>query len=74
VLLSVTTVGEMVVRDRHADRVAKLARLTDRLGDHDRGVLADVQAVLSRLVAIANDGPTEPSSGSQARPHARRRT
>jgi DNA-binding MarR family transcriptional regulator len=54
-LLTVTPAGETVVRSRHADRVAMLARLTDRLDDHDRAVLADAQRVLSRLVAIAHD-------------------
>ncbi|MBL7489983.1 MarR family transcriptional regulator [Frankia sp. AgB1.9] len=63
-LLSVTSAGELVVQSRHADRVARLTRLTDRLDDHDRAVLADAQEVLSRLVAIAHDAPTEPSSGS----------
>src|ERR1700722_14448318 len=64
-LLALTTAGEMVVQSRHADRVAKLARLTDRLDDQERAVLADAQAVLSRLVAIAHDVPAEPSSGSR---------
>ena len=73
-LLSLTTAGEMVVQSRHADRVAKLARLTDRLDEHERAVLADAQEVLSRLVAIAHDAPAEPSSGSRVRPHARRMT
>jgi DNA-binding MarR family transcriptional regulator len=73
-LLALTTAGEMVVQSRHADRVAKLARLTDRLDDHERAVLADAQEVLSRLVAIAHDAPAEPSSGSRVRPHARRTT
>jgi DNA-binding MarR family transcriptional regulator len=73
-LLSLTTAGEMVVQSRHADRVTKLARLTDRLDDHDRAVLAGAQEVLSRLVAIAGDTPAEPSSGSRVRPHARRMT
>lgn len=73
-LLSLTSAGEMVVQSRHADRVAKLAQLTDRLDDHDRTVLADAQEVLSRLVAIAHDASTEPSGGSQVRPHARRMT
>jgi DNA-binding MarR family transcriptional regulator len=73
-LLSLTPAGEMVVQSRHADRVAKLARLTDRLDDHDRNVLADAQEVLSRLVAIAHDTPTQPSSGLPVRPHARRIT
>jgi DNA-binding MarR family transcriptional regulator len=70
-LLSLTSAGETVVRSRHADRVAKLARLTDRLDDRDRAVLADAQEVLSRLVAIAHEAPTEPSSGLQVRPHPR---
>jgi DNA-binding MarR family transcriptional regulator len=73
-LLSLTSAGEMVVQSRHADRVAKLARLTDRLDDHDRAVLADAQEVLSRLVAIAHDATAEPPGGSQVRPHARRTT
>ena len=64
----------MVVQSRHADRVAKLAQLTDRLDDHERAVLADAQEVLSRMVAIARDAPAEPSSGSRVRPHARRMT
>jgi DNA-binding MarR family transcriptional regulator len=73
-LLSLTSAGEMVVRSRHAERVTMLARLTDRLDDRDRAVLADAQEVLSRLVAIAHDPSTEPSRGSQVRPHARRTT
>jgi DNA-binding MarR family transcriptional regulator len=73
-LLSLTSAGEMVVQSRHADRVAKLARLTDRLDDHDRAVLADAQEVLSRLVAIAHDATAEPPGGSQVRPYARRTT
>ena len=60
-LLSLTPAGETVVRSRHADRVAKLAQLTDRLDDRDRAVLADAQHVLSRLVAIARDPSAEPS-------------
>ncbi|ADP84587.1 regulatory protein MarR [Pseudofrankia inefficax] len=62
-LLSLTSAGETVVQSRHADRVARLERLTDRLDDHDRAVLAEAQEVLSRLVAIAHEAPTEPSSG-----------
>jgi DNA-binding MarR family transcriptional regulator len=73
-LLSLTSAGEMVVQSRHADRVAKLARLTDRLDDRDRAVLADAQQVLSRLVAIAHDARAEPPGGSQVRPTARRMT
>ena len=71
-LLSLTTAGEMVVQSRHADRVAKLGRLTGRLDEHERAVLADAQEVLSRLVAIACDAPAEPPGGSRVRPHARR--
>jgi DNA-binding MarR family transcriptional regulator len=73
-LLSLTTAGEMVIESRRADRVAKLARLIDRLDDRDRAVLADTQEVLSRLVAIAHDAPTEPPGSSRVRPHARRAT
>jgi DNA-binding MarR family transcriptional regulator len=74
VLLSLTEAGEEIVQSRRADRVAKLARLVDQLDDHDQAVLADVQEVLSRLVAIAHDAASEPSSSSQARPPARRTT
>lgn len=73
-LLSVSSAGEMVVRSRHADRVAMLARLTDRLEDRDRAVLTEAQEVLSRLVALAHDIPAEPSGSSRGRPHARRTT
>jgi DNA-binding MarR family transcriptional regulator len=73
-LLSLTTAGEMVVRSRRADRAAKLARLTGRLDDRERAVLADAQEVLSRLVAIARDAPAEPPAGSRVRPRARRVT
>jgi DNA-binding MarR family transcriptional regulator len=74
VLLSLTEAGEEIVQSRRADRVEKLARLIDQLDDHDQAVLADVQEVLSRLVAIAHDAASEPSSSSQARPSARRTT
>jgi DNA-binding MarR family transcriptional regulator len=73
-LLSVTSAGEMVVRSRHADRVAMLALLTDQLDDRERAVLVEAQEVLSRLVAISHTGPGEPSGASQVRPHARRTT
>lgn len=73
-LLSLTEAGEEIVQSRRADRVAKLTRLIDRLDDHDRAVLADAQQVLSRLVAIAHDAPTEPPGGSRARPRVRRTT
>jgi DNA-binding MarR family transcriptional regulator len=55
VLLSLTPAGQTVVQSRHADRVAMLAQLTGRLDDGERAVLADAQAVLSRLVVIAHD-------------------
>jgi DNA-binding MarR family transcriptional regulator len=73
-LLSLTSAGEMVVRSRHADRVVMLARLTDQLDDRERAVLVEAQKVLSRLVAISHVGPSEPLSGAQTRPHARRTT
>lgn len=74
VLLSLTEAGEAIVQSRRADRVEKLGLLIDQLDDHDQVVLADVQDVLSRLVAIAHDAASEPSSRSQARPSARRTT
>jgi DNA-binding MarR family transcriptional regulator len=73
-LLSVTSAGERLVRSRHADRVVMLARLTDQLDDRERAVLVEAQEVLSRLVAIAHAGPSEPLGGSRVRPHTRRET
>jgi len=49
-------------------------RLTDRLDEADQAVLADVQVVLSRLVAIAHDQPAGPAGGSTVRARGRRRT
>jgi DNA-binding MarR family transcriptional regulator len=40
VLLALTREGRQIVRSRHADRMAKLSHLVDRLNDHEREVLA----------------------------------
>jgi DNA-binding MarR family transcriptional regulator len=53
VLLSLTDEGSQVVRARHADRMAKLARLADRLDDQERAMLAASARVLARLIQIA---------------------
>jgi DNA-binding MarR family transcriptional regulator len=53
VLLSLTREGRHVVRSRHADRAAKLSRLSDRLNDQEREVLAGCARVLVRLIEIA---------------------
>ncbi len=53
VLLSLTQEGRQIVRSRHADRMAKLARLVDRLNDQERDVLASSAHVLGRLIEIA---------------------
>jgi len=53
VLLSLTQKGRRIVRSRHADRVAKLSRLVDRLNDQERDVLACSARVLARLIEIA---------------------
>src|SRR5450755_4894166 len=53
VLLSLTREGRLIVRSRHADRMAKLSRLADRLNDHERAVLAGAARVLVRLIEIA---------------------
>jgi DNA-binding MarR family transcriptional regulator len=53
VLLSLTDEGRQVVRSRHADRMAKLARLADRLDDQERAVFAGSARVLARLIEIA---------------------
>jgi DNA-binding MarR family transcriptional regulator len=53
VLLSLTPEGSQVVRSRHANRMAELSRLADRLTDQEREVLAGSARVLVRLVEIA---------------------
>jgi DNA-binding MarR family transcriptional regulator len=53
VLLSLTSGGRQVVRSRHADRIARLARLAQRLNDQEREVLAGSARVLARLTEIA---------------------
>ena len=53
VLLSLTSDGRQVVRSRHADRIARLARLAQRLNDQEREVLAGSARVLARLTEIA---------------------
>ena len=52
-LIFLTPEGGQVVRSRHANRMAKLARLADRLTDQERGVLAGSARVLARLTEIA---------------------
>jgi hypothetical protein len=51
-----------------------VGRLTDRLEDRDRAVLAGAHEVLSWLIAIARAGPSEPLGGSRVRPRTRRET
>jgi DNA-binding MarR family transcriptional regulator len=51
--LSLTPQGEEIVRSRHADRLARLSRLVDRLSDEERSVLAGSARVLARLTEIA---------------------
>ncbi len=53
VLISLTAAGQEIVRSRHADRMAKLSRLADRLNDQERDVLAGCARVLARLTEIA---------------------
>ncbi|MCF6475438.1 MarR family transcriptional regulator [Nonomuraea sp. MG754425] len=53
VLLSLTPEGEQVVRSRRADRVARLARVVDRLDDEERAALDDHTRLLTRLSEIA---------------------
>jgi DNA-binding MarR family transcriptional regulator len=53
VLLSLTREGRQVVRSRHADRMAKLSHLVDRLNDQEREVLTGCARVLARLIEIA---------------------
>lgn len=72
VRLSVTRSGEQLVRSRHADRVTMLTRLTDRLDDHDRVILSETAAVLSRLVEIARDSTGEPTADVPSRPVRRK--
>jgi DNA-binding MarR family transcriptional regulator len=53
VLISLTREGGAVTRSRHANRMAKLSRLVDRLTPDERDVLAGSAAVLARLIEIA---------------------
>lgn len=53
VLISLTREGQEVVRSRHADRMARLSRLADRLNDQERDALAGCARVLARLTEIA---------------------
>jgi DNA-binding MarR family transcriptional regulator len=53
VLITLTPAGSQVVRSRHANRMAKLARLVDRLTEQERDVLAGSAQVLARLIEIA---------------------
>jgi DNA-binding MarR family transcriptional regulator len=59
VLLSLTREGRQIVRSRHADRMANLSRLVDRLDDQDREVLADAARVFARLIEIAATDDTD---------------
>ncbi|HUR08469.1 MAG TPA: MarR family transcriptional regulator [Nonomuraea sp.] len=67
VLLSLTEEGGRIVRSRHADRVANLARLVDRLNDQEREVLAASARVLARLTEIAASDVADDQSGRPER-------
>jgi DNA-binding MarR family transcriptional regulator len=56
ILVSLTPPGQEIVRSRHADRMARLSRLVDRLSDQEREVLAGCAGVLARLTEIAAAG------------------
>ncbi|WP_043625717.1 MarR family winged helix-turn-helix transcriptional regulator [Nonomuraea candida] len=53
VLLSLTPEGEHIVRSRHADRTARLARLVEHLSEEERAQLAGYTRLLNRLTEIA---------------------
>ncbi|GAB2654479.1 MarR family transcriptional regulator [Kribbella swartbergensis] len=55
ILLSLTREGREIVRSRHANRVARLTELVDRLTDDERAVLANSMHVLTRLTEIATE-------------------
>ena len=52
-LISLTRAGRQIVRARHANRVARLTALIDRLTPEERAVLAGSVDVLTRLTEIA---------------------
>jgi DNA-binding MarR family transcriptional regulator len=52
-LISLTRAGRQIVRSRHANRVARLTALIDRLTPEERAVLAGSVDVLTRLTEIA---------------------
>lgn len=59
-MLSLTAAGRSIVSRRHADRVAGLRRLVDRLPPPDRERLLGIADVLDRIVELA----AEPERGS----------
>ncbi|MEV0831293.1 MarR family winged helix-turn-helix transcriptional regulator [Nonomuraea rubra] len=52
-LLSLTPEGEQVVRSRHAERVARLARVVGHLDEEERAELAGYARLLARMTEIA---------------------
>ncbi|HWD81583.1 MAG TPA: MarR family transcriptional regulator [Kribbella sp.] len=54
-LLSLTPAGQELVHSRHANRVAELAALVDRLTPDERAVLAGSIDVLHRLTELAEE-------------------
>lgn len=54
-LISLTRTGRELVRSRHANRVAKLTALVDRLTPAELAVLAGSVDVLHRLTELAED-------------------
>ncbi|MFG1906004.1 MarR family winged helix-turn-helix transcriptional regulator [Kribbella sp. NPDC048928] len=54
-LISLTRTGRDLVRSRHANRVAKLTALVDRLTPEELAVLAGSVDVLHRLTELAED-------------------
>ncbi|WP_344486564.1 MarR family transcriptional regulator [Nonomuraea monospora] len=53
VLLSLTSEGEQVVESRRADRVARLARVVERLDAREQAELDGYARVLARMTEIA---------------------
>lgn len=54
-LISLTRTGREIVRSRHANRVAELTALVDRLTPEELAVLAGSVDVLHRLTELAED-------------------
>ena len=63
-MLSLTADGRSIVSRRHADRMARLGGLIDRLPPADRTRLLGIAGVLDQIVALASEPDESPGERS----------